>query len=74
MQTVFDGHNDVLYRLWRNASKGADPVAEFIDGTRLGHIDMPRAKAGGLAGGAVRHLHHFGPIWRSTSPTRMGTM
>ena len=51
MQTVFDGHNDVLYRLWNNASKGADPVAEFIQGTRLGHIDMARAKAGGLAGG-----------------------
>ena len=51
MQAVFDGHNDVLFRLWQNAAKGADPVAEFIEGTRQGHIDMPRAAKGGLAGG-----------------------
>ena len=59
MQAVFDGHNDVLYRLWNHAAKGADPVAEFIggaaksgfEGQEKGHIDMPRAKAGGLVGG-----------------------
>ncbi|MBB6465817.1 membrane dipeptidase [Aminobacter lissarensis] len=51
MQAVFDGHNDVLYRLWNNAAKGADPVAEFIEGTKQGHIDMPRAHKGGLVGG-----------------------
>ncbi|MFC3076388.1 dipeptidase [Shinella pollutisoli] len=51
MQLIFDGHNDVLLRLWENAEEGADPVAEFIDGTDRGHIDAPRAKKGGLAGG-----------------------
>lgn len=51
MQLVFDGHNDVLLRLWQNGKKGGDPVAEFVDGTAQGHIDVPRAKAGGLAGG-----------------------
>ena len=51
MQDIFDGHNDVLYRLWNNAAKGGDPVAEFMQGTRFGHIDMARAKAGGLVGG-----------------------
>lgn len=51
MQLVFDGHNDVLLRLWHNGKKGGDPVAEFVDGTAQGHIDVPRAKAGGLAGG-----------------------
>jgi membrane dipeptidase len=51
MQMVFDGHNDVLLRLWRNSKLGVDPVAEFRDGTSEGHIDAPRAKAGGLAGG-----------------------
>ncbi|MGV1906081.1 dipeptidase [Agrobacterium cavarae] len=51
MQLVFDGHNDVLLRLWHNGKKGGDPVAEFVDGTSQGHIDAPRAKAGGLAGG-----------------------
>lgn len=51
MQFVFDGHNDVLLRLWTHAKEGSDPVAEFADGTTSGHIDAPRAKAGGLAGG-----------------------
>ncbi len=59
MQLVFDGHNDVLFRLWSHAAEGADPVAEFIGGAaasgltgkRRGHIDMARATEGGLAGG-----------------------
>ena len=53
MQQVFDGHNDLLLRLWRNALAGADPVVEFVEGhpAGLGHIDLPRARAGGLAGG-----------------------
>ncbi|MCV9961444.1 dipeptidase [Pararhizobium sp. BT-229] len=51
MQVVFDGHNDVLLRLWSNARNGADPVQEFVNGTAEGHIDRPRAKRGGLAGG-----------------------
>ena len=51
MQSVFDGHNDVLLRLWHHTNEGADPVAEFRDGVSIGHIDAPRAKAGGLAGG-----------------------
>ena len=51
MHLVFDGHNDVLLRLWTNARSGIDPVAEFREGTDQGHIDGPRARAGGLAGG-----------------------
>lgn len=51
MQLIFDGHNDVLYRLHTHARVGRDPVAEFRDGTAEGHIDAPRARAGGLAGG-----------------------
>lgn len=51
MQLVFDGHNDVLLRLWTHAKDGSDPVAEFANGTTAGHIDASRAKAGGLAGG-----------------------
>ena len=48
MQRVFDGHNDVLLRLWQ-----ADDHAgrRFLDGDGAGHIDLPRARAGGLAGG-----------------------
>lgn len=63
MQLVFDGHNDVLLRLWRAHSAGIDPVRQFIDGTTEGHIDAPRAKAGGLAGGLcaiyIPSMHDF---------------
>lgn len=51
MELVFDGHNDVLLRLWQTLRAGGDPVAEFRDGITEGHIDGPRAKRGGLAGG-----------------------
>ena len=51
MEAVFDGHNDVLLRLWSSARSGGDPVKQFIEGTGAGNIDGPRAKAGGLAGG-----------------------
>lgn len=51
MQAVFDGHNDVLLRLWKNARTGSDPIEHFVKGNRKGHIDLPRARAGGLVGG-----------------------
>ncbi|MCB4768735.1 dipeptidase [Ancylobacter sp. Lp-2] len=51
MEAVFDGHNDVLLRLWEHARAGIDPVREFGEGTGKGHIDAPRARKGGLAGG-----------------------
>ncbi len=46
---IFDGHNDVLLRLRRGG--GDDPVKRFLEGEDTGHIDLPRARAGGLAGG-----------------------
>jgi membrane dipeptidase len=49
MQAIFDGHNDVLLRLWRDSE--GDPVAEFIGGRKRGHVDLPRARTGGLVGG-----------------------
>lgn len=46
---VFDGHNDALFRLWRDREK-TDPVVSFAeDGT--GHVDLPKARRGGFAGG-----------------------
>lgn len=44
---VFDGHNDLILRLLRHQVT-AQQVAEGLDS---GHIDLPRAKAGGLGGG-----------------------
>ncbi len=57
LQPVFDGHNDLLLRLWLNDAP--DPVALFLDGKREekpdgtpdGHLDLPRMRTGGFAGG-----------------------
>ncbi len=46
---IFDGHNDVLFRLWQK--RGRDPVRAFLDGDGEGHLDLPRMKAAGFAGG-----------------------
>ena len=45
---VFDGHNDVAFRLYEGRS--GDPVKDFLEG-RGGHVDLPKARAGGLVGG-----------------------
>jgi len=46
---VFDGHNDVLLRLW--SKEEGDPVGAFLTGDGKGHLDLPRMAAGGFAGG-----------------------
>ncbi|MDB5473835.1 MAG: rane dipeptidase [Devosia sp.] len=44
-----DGHNDTLLRLLELPA-GTQETA-FLEGGRGGHIDLPRARAGGMAGG-----------------------
>jgi membrane dipeptidase len=46
---IFDGHNDVLLRLYRRA--GAEAVTAFLQGEDKGHLDLPKASRGGFAGG-----------------------
>ncbi|MEM8663836.1 MAG: dipeptidase [Pseudomonadota bacterium] len=46
-QPVFDGHNDALLRLWRRDRTGASFLGDGNDG----HIDLGRARRGGLIGG-----------------------
>jgi membrane dipeptidase len=46
---IFDGHNDVLLRLWLKKTQHAEK--DFITGDGLGHIDLPRMQAGGMVGG-----------------------
>src|SRR5437764_14225094 len=41
---IFDGHNDVLLMLPRQQRS-------FFERSEKGHIDLPRAKEGGLGGG-----------------------
>jgi membrane dipeptidase len=49
MTSVFDGHNDVLYRLWSSGDVKA--AMTFRSGDGRGHIDLPRMRAGGMVGG-----------------------
>ncbi|MCR6502082.1 dipeptidase [Shinella sp. CPCC 101442] len=47
---IFDGHNDILYKL--HYADEADKVSLFTEGSPNDwHIDLPRAKQGGFAGG-----------------------
>ncbi|WP_312041630.1 dipeptidase [Erwinia sp.] len=49
VQPVFDGHNDLLLRLWMQET--GDPVADCLQGSLNGHLDLPRMRQGGFAGG-----------------------
>jgi membrane dipeptidase len=46
---IFDGHNDVLLRLFNKKNDAAHE--HFLAGDGEGHIDLPRALKGGFAGG-----------------------
>ncbi len=46
---IFDGHNDVLLRLHMRG--GADAATAFLQGEEKGHLDLPKARQGGFAGG-----------------------
>lgn len=46
---IFDGHNDLLTRLWLSSAK--DPVHEFLHGTLPGHLDLKRCRQAQWTGG-----------------------
>ena len=46
---IFDGHNDVLLRLYRRG--GTDAPQAFLEGEGKGRLDLPMARQGGFAGG-----------------------
>jgi membrane dipeptidase len=46
---IFDGHNDVLLRLMRR--NGGQAERAFLGGENVGHLDWPRMRLGGFAGG-----------------------
>ncbi|AGT09383.1 dipeptidase [Paracoccus aminophilus] len=48
MIPVFDGHNDFLQRM---VEAGPARDALWLSGDGTGHLDLPRARAGGFAGG-----------------------
>lgn len=61
---IFDGHNDTLLRLV------LDPERDFVGGGGAGHIDLPRARAGGLAGGLFAMFAPSRTEARNGLPTR----
>ena len=46
---VFDGHNDILLRLFSAAPEQREKI--WLTGEGKGHLDLPRMQAGGFAGG-----------------------
>lgn len=62
---VFDGHNDVLCRLWQHHR--ADAVNAFLQGTASGQLDFPRLRQGKMAGGIFA-------VWVPSHPAVAATM
>ncbi len=58
---IFDGHNDTLLRLYQDANLGP---ADFLGEMEGGHIDLVRARRGGLAGG-------FFAVWTPNKADRI---
>lgn len=46
---IFDGHNDILLRLWRKPAP--ERLRAFVEGDGEGHLDLPRMLRGGFGGG-----------------------
>ncbi|MDC3041676.1 membrane dipeptidase, partial [bacterium] len=46
---IFDGHNDVLFRLF--LKNKPDSYLDFIDGDKEGHLDLPRMNQANFKGG-----------------------
>jgi len=47
---IFDGHNDTVLKFLREQVNNDSPRS-FFERSETGHIDLPRAKEGGLGGG-----------------------
>ena len=54
MDLIFDGHNDCVQRLREYRPDGIDFLARSADG----HLDLPRALEGGMAGGLFAMFVH----------------
>jgi membrane dipeptidase len=65
---VFDGHNDTLTHI-RNAS--AEEARTFLERSERGHVDLPRAREGGLGGG-IFAIFTASPAWERTMRPMMG--
>jgi membrane dipeptidase len=50
MIPIFDGHNDTLTHMYEQEQE-QDGVRAFLEGSATSHLDLPRARTAGLAGG-----------------------
>jgi len=66
MELIFDGHNDILLRLWMAKDSSGKGYIEGMDT----HIDAAKAKAGGLTGG---FFAMFTPQQNATGEAILGT-
>ena len=66
----FDGHNDVLLRLWR---QGNDGVRAFLEGDGKGQLDLPRAREGGMVGGLYAIFAPSKDKSQAKEPSKPGT-
>lgn len=66
----FDGHNDVLLRLFLD--KSGKGIEQFVNGGAPGHIDLPRARQGHFVGGLFATFSPPAPNTGSTSPNGTG--
>jgi len=66
--SVFDGHNDTLTQI-RNAEPGAG--RSFLERSERGHVDLPRAREGGLGGGFFA-IFTSSPDWVRTIRPMIG--
>ena len=64
MIPVFDGHNDLLFRLWQKNSAAA--VSNFVDGEKEGQLDLPRMHDGGFVGGFFAMFVPSESRWRTS--------
>ncbi len=63
MMKVFDGHNDVLARMW--LSNAPDPVAAFLETGLPGHLDLKRCQAALLQVVFLHCLYHLSITYKS---------
>ncbi len=77
MTPVFDGHNDLLFRLWQKDP--ATAISQFVDGESDGQLDLPRMHDGGFVGGFFAVFvpspgEAFVTDFHSLNPPRFGTV
>lgn len=66
---IFDGHNDTLLRLYKNDELS---YKDFLTQMDDGHIDLPRSKQGGFAGGffAIYVPNQKSPMKVGSAPSK----